>query len=134
MLTIFIERLQEFDNTVIPVLRNASDVIELANSSQRKDFIDSVQILIDESKKKWRIREVIAENLFNYAKYYEPDTVFKKLWGPALTLCADDVWYVRKAAAKNIWKCLDYCKDNECIKLMKIDLDCLVSEDRKSVV
>eukprot|EP01022_Parablepharisma_sp_SALTPOND_P033017 TRINITY_DN88052_c0_g1_i1.p1 TRINITY_DN88052_c0_g1~~TRINITY_DN88052_c0_g1_i1.p1 ORF type:complete len:729 (-),score=60.12 TRINITY_DN88052_c0_g1_i1:3672-5789(-) len=130
LLPIFLERVQDIDENLIPLLENASDMLSMANEDQEEEFLENLQNLLEDSGKKWRVREAIANHLFDYAKHYTPSIVFKKFWGIAMMLCGDNVWHVRKGAAKNVWRLLDYCKGQEFQTMMKSDILSL-AEDSK---
>jgi serine/threonine-protein phosphatase 4 regulatory subunit 1 len=130
LLPIFLERVEDINDSTIQLLKNAGFILSLATKEQREDFLDKMQGLYEDSGHKWRIREVIANNLFEYCKNYEPITIFKKCWPHILSLCGDDVWCVRNCAAKNAWYFLDYCKEEEFIGLMRSDLVCFAADEK----
>ncbi len=122
LLPIFLERIQDIDENLLPLLENAGDVLMFASEDQKEEFLDALQTLQEDSGKKWRVREMISVHLFDYARHYPPDVVFKKIWGLAMLLCTDDVYKVRLGAAKNVAKLLTYCKGEEYIGMMKGDV------------
>ncbi len=95
-------------------------------------FLEILQTLHEDSGKKWRIRDTIAQRVYDYAKHYEPELVFKKLWGLTMLLCVDDVWKVREHAAKQVWRVLGHCKGEEFFGLMTSDVQTLVSDQKWS--
>ena len=132
LLPIFLERCQDIDGNLLPLLENAGDILSLAKEDQKEEFLESLQTLQEESGKKWRVREAIATHLFDYAKHYDAHTVFKKIWAIAMLLCVDDVWHVRNGAAKNVWRLLNYCKTEECLEMMKLDVISLSGDSKWS--
>lgn len=130
LLPVFLERVEDVGECAVSLLNNAALLLSLANEHQRADFLDKVQQLQEDSRNKWRIREAIARNFFDYARSYKPATIFKKHWGLVMLLCGDEVWCVRKCMAQSLWRFLDYCRREEFVGTMKADLLCLARDER----
>jgi len=130
LMPIFLDRIQTIDENLFPLLQNAPFFLDISNEDQKDEFLETLQMLHEDSKKKWRVREKIAENLYEIAKHYNQAIVFKKIWGLAMLLCGDDTFNVRKMSAKVIWKLLDYCKDEEFVSMMKGDIQSFAKDDK----
>eukprot|EP00826_Nyctotherus_ovalis_P024510 TRINITY_DN1894_c0_g1_i1.p1 TRINITY_DN1894_c0_g1~~TRINITY_DN1894_c0_g1_i1.p1 ORF type:complete len:385 (+),score=118.65 TRINITY_DN1894_c0_g1_i1:1294-2448(+) len=130
LLPIFLERVEDAGECAVPLLSHAALLLSLANEEQRACFLDKVQELQEDSRSKWRIRETIASNFFEYARNYKPATIFKKCWGLIMLLCGDDVWSVRKCMGRSLWRFLGYCGREEFAGTMKSDLLCLARDER----
>lgn len=104
----------------------------LAEPESKLAFLDLLQTLHEESGKKWRIRNTIAQHIFDYAQHYEPEPVFKKMWGLTMLLCVDDVSRVRESAAKQVWRIVAKCKDQEFISIMTSDVQMLAGDQKWS--
>ena len=114
----------------MPLLANAAELLSFATAENKEEFLETLQTLHEESGKKWRIRETIATHIYDYAKHYEPATIFKKIWGLAMLLCGDDVCKVRNSAAANIWRLLDLCRGEEFAGLMRSDVLTLAADTK----
>jgi len=130
LLPIFLERIENINEITLHLLKNAGFLLSFATKEQKENFLDKMQGLYEDSGNRWRIREVIANNVFDYCKNYKPTTIFKNYWPHILSLCGDNVWCVRTCSAKNLWRFLDYCKEEEFVGLMCSDLICFSTDGK----
>ncbi|CAD8084392.1 unnamed protein product [Paramecium primaurelia] len=79
------------------------DAIE---ESKRASLID-ILLIIQKDQKKWRIRELIAKQISHLAQVFDVETVFSIILPVSTKLCNDNVYAVRKAAAKQIFELYD---------------------------
>ncbi|CAD8165671.1 unnamed protein product [Paramecium octaurelia] len=79
------------------------DAIE---ESKRASLID-ILLIIQKDQKKWRIRELIAKQISHLAQVFDVETVFSIILPVSTKLCNDNVFAVRKAAAKQIFELYD---------------------------
>lgn len=133
LVPLFLENLQELGEGVVPLLKNAGSVLASANHEQRSTFLECLQALHDKSGNKWRVRQTIATHLFDYAKNYEMEVIFKSFWPLCLTLCSDNVWSVRMSSAKTAWRFTDHCRTQDFCETMKSDVAALAGNPRWNV-
>ncbi|CAD8098728.1 unnamed protein product [Paramecium sonneborni] len=85
------------------------DAIE---ESKRASLID-ILLIIQKDQKKWRIRELIAKQISHLARVFDVETVFSIILPVSTKLCNDNVYAVRKAAAKQIFELYDKFSQNQ---------------------
>lgn len=68
---------------------------------------------LQKDQKKWRIRELIANQIDTLASVFSKETVFQIITPISFKLCTDTVSIVREEASKKIASLLDKMEDAE---------------------
>lgn len=127
---IWLEHLSDGGVQSIPLLHNAGSLLEISNVESKNEFRETLQILHEDSGRKWRIRETIAQHMYDYVKHFKSEVVFKKFWGLIMLLCADDIFEVRSRISCELCKILWHCHEEECIGIMTSDLLAFAKDDK----
>ncbi|CAD8099334.1 unnamed protein product [Paramecium sonneborni] len=93
-------------------VENLALFFDAIEESKRTSLID-ILLIIQKDQKKWRIRELIAKQISHLARVFDVETVFSIILPVSIKLCNDNVYAVRKAAAKQIFELYDKFSKNQ---------------------
>ncbi|KAM3146855.1 hypothetical protein pb186bvf_001009 [Paramecium bursaria] len=92
---------ETMDEVKYAATKNLWQFIKVFKEESRENLID-VFVIIQKDQKKWRIRQLIANQLQQIVQLYQTDTIFQIIVPITLKLCNDIVSVVRKKASKQI--------------------------------
>jgi len=93
------------------VIKNLAAFIEVFNPEKRENMIE-IFLQLQKDQKKWRIRELIANQIDKLANIFSKDIVFQIITPISFKLCSDPVSIVREEASKKIAFLLDNLYDH----------------------
>ncbi|CAD8147535.1 unnamed protein product [Paramecium octaurelia] len=115
--TIFVK--EPNDNVLMGCVKNLSQFLKIFSDEKKEGFLE-IFFFIQKDKKKWRIRESIANQLDEMAHIFPADIIFKMIMPIAFKLCTDNVAQVRKIASSKIYSFFEGIKNSPLYEQYKI--------------
>ncbi|KAM3131474.1 hypothetical protein pb186bvf_016404 [Paramecium bursaria] len=122
--------LDQADEIKYGVIQNIGKFFDYIDYDKRETLIDIVMLIQkDKNKNNWRIRELIAKQIGHFAQVFNEETVFQTIMPISIKLCYDNVYTVRKQAAKQIYSLYEKFQDSERLQPLISNIHGFASSD-----